>query len=337
MTREENQRLNAHEYEASVTVLQSRPQFVVVELTQGCNLHCPMCRTDVISTAQSRMESAHFDQIAAELFPTANLVDLRGWGESLILPDITDFVARTASAGCRIRFVSNLSFRRFDVLDCLAQHRAMLTCSLDAAVGEVLVGLRKGAQWKAIIDNLVYLARTHPSPEMLSVLCTVQTPALASLPQLPELLARLGIHQLHFASVSSKNSELALDFDSAFAQEQVRQTIANCELFKVTPTLTTSLPGMPVPPMPQCMRPWTTMYVNVSGHIGYCDHLIGPFAESQLLGHLSEGALAVWNNEGWQKIRTRHTLRSPKFKKCLRCYQDKGADFEPMWLGRAWS
>jgi radical SAM protein with 4Fe4S-binding SPASM domain len=181
-----------------------------------------------------------------------------------------------------------------------------------------------------------YLARAHPHPEMLSVLCTVQTPALASLPQLPELLARLGIHQLHFASVSSKNSELALDFDSPFAQEQVRQTMANCEFFQVIPTLTTSLPGIPVLPMPQCMRPWTTMYVNVSGQIGYCDHLIGPFAESQLLGHLSEGALAVWNNERWQKIRTRHVLRSPQFKKCVRCYRDKGVDFEPMWLGRAW-
>ena len=333
MTREENQRLNAHEYETSLTVLQSRPQFVVVELTQGCNLHCPMCRTDVISTAQSRMESAHFDQIAAELFPTANIVDLRGWGESLILPDITDFVVRTASAGCRIRFVSNLSFRRYDVLDSLAQHQAMLTCSLD----DVLLRLRKGAQWNAIIDNLAYLARTHPHPEMLSVLCTVQTPALASLPQLPELLARLGIHQLHLASVSSKNAELALDFNSPFAQEQVRQTMANCHRLQVTPTLTTSLPGIPVLPMPQCMRPWTTMYVNVSGQIGYCDHLIGPFAQSQLLGHLSDGALAVWNNEPWQKIRTRHVLRSPQFKKCVRCYREKGVDFEPMWLGKAWS
>jgi radical SAM protein with 4Fe4S-binding SPASM domain len=337
MTREDNQRLNAHEYEQALAVLHSRPQFLVIELTQGCNLHCPMCRADVISTAQSRMAPDHFDQVAVELFPTANLVDLRGWGESLILPDITHYIERTGSAGCRIRFVSNLSFRRQNVLDCLAQHDAMLTCSLDAATPEVLVRLRKGAQWAAIIDNLAYLARVHPHPEMLAVLCTVQTPALASLPQLPELLAWLGIHHLHLASVSSKNPELGLDFNSSFAQEQVRQTMVACHRFQVTPTLTTSLPGTPMPPMPRCMRPWTTMYVNISGKIGYCDHLIGPFAESQLLGHLSEGALAVWNNEEWQKIRTRHIVKSPQFKKCVKCYRDKGTDFEPMWLGKEWS
>lgn len=336
MTREENRRLNAQEYEQSLTVLQSLPQFLVVELTQGCNLSCPMCRTAVISAAQSRMDATHFDQIAEDLFPTANLVDLRGWGESLILPDIPHYIARTAAAGCRIRFVSNLSFRRHAILDCLAQHRVILACSLDAAVEDVLVQLRNGSQWQTIIDNLAYIARVHPQPEMLSVLCTVQTPALASLPQLPALLAELGIHQLHFASVSSKNPELALDFHSAFAQEQVRQTIANCQRFQVTPTLTTSLPGMPVPPMPRCMRPWTTMMVNVSGQIGYCDHLIGPFAESQLLGHLSEGAHAVWNNDRWQKIRAQHVLRTPPFKKCIKCYRDKGADFEPTWLGKAW-
>lgn len=336
MTREENRRLNAQEYEQSLTVLQSLPQFLVVELTQGCNLHCPMCRAATISPAQSRMGDAHFDQIARDLFPTAELVDLRGWGESLILPDIMHYIARTAAAGCRIRFVSNLSFRRPAVLDSLAQHQALLTCSLDAADADVLVRLRNGSQWQTIIDNLAYLGRVHPRPQMLSVLCTVQTPALASLPQLPALLAGLGIHELHFASVSSKNPDLTLDFQSPFAQEQVRLTLANCQRFKVTPTLTTSLPGMPVPPMPRCMRPWTTMMVNVSGQIGYCDHLIGPFAESQLLGHLSDGTLAVWNNDRWQKIRAQHVLRTPPFKKCVKCYREKGADFEPTWLGKAW-
>ena len=61
MMRDENQRLNASEYEQGATVLQSRPQFLVIELTQGCNLACPMCRAAAISTTQSRMERSHFE------------------------------------------------------------------------------------------------------------------------------------------------------------------------------------------------------------------------------------------------------------------------------------
>jgi radical SAM protein with 4Fe4S-binding SPASM domain len=283
------------------------------------------------------MTPAHFEQVEGELFPTADIVDLRGWGESLILPDITSFITRTAAAGCRIRFVSNLSFRRPEVLECLVQHRVMLTCSLDAADPDILVQLRKGARMHAIIDNLTHLARTHPDPDMLAVLCTVQTPALASLPELPEILADIGVRHLHFASVSSKDPKLGLDFDSTFARDQIQQTMEACVRLGIRVTLTTSLPGLPVSPMPRCMRPWTTMHVNVSGRIGYCDHLIGPFAESQLVGHLSDGAKKVWNAEGWQRVRARHNLKSPQFKKCVKCYREKGADFEPIWLGKDWS
>ena len=337
MMRDENQRLNASEYEQGATVLQSRPQFLVIELTHGCNLACPMCRAAAISTTQSRMERSHFDQIAEELFATANIVDLRGWGESLILPDITDFITCAAAAGCRIRFVSNLSFHRPAVLDCLVHHNALLTCSLDTADPEVLTRLRKGARMSAILANLRYLAGAYRDPNALSVLCTLQTPALASLPQLPEILDDVGVRHLHFASVSSKNLQIGLDVSSAFARNQVQQTLEACRRYSIAVTLTTSLPGFPVQAMPRCMRPWTTMHVSVDGRIGYCDHLVGPFAESQLLGHIAAGVLNVWNGEAWQQVRSRHNLKTPQFKKCVKCYREKGSDFEPLWLGKEWS
>lgn len=337
MTRAENHDLNAREYETGAIVLQSRPQFLVLELTQGCNLSCPMCRANAISTARSRMERSHFDHVAEHLFATADVVDLRGWGESLILPDITDYITVTAAAGCRIRFVSNLSFNRPAVLECLAQHQALLTCSIDAADPDVLAGLRTGARMSTILANLRYLTAAYRDPDAIAVLCTVQGPSLPSLPQLPDILADVGIRQLHFASVSSKDPTLGLDFSSTFAREQVQLTLAACTRRSIAVTLTTSLPGSPVNPMPRCMRPWTTLHMNVEGRIGYCDHLIGPFAESQLLGSVADGVLNVWNNEAWQRIRVRHNLKSPQFKKCVKCYREKGVDFEPSWLGKEWS
>ena len=79
------------------------------------------------------------------------------------------------------------------------------------------------------------------------------------------------------------------------------------------------------------------MHVNVDGRIGYCDHLIGPFAESQLLGRVEEGIANVWNGAAWQQIRARHNRKTPQFKKCVKCYREKGADFEPLWLGKEWT
>lgn len=336
MTRQENRVLNAREYECGATVLQSRPQFLVIELTQGCNLSCPMCRSSEIAPGKARLDGSKFEAVADTLFSTAEVVDLRGWGESLILPDVVDYIERTSAVGCRIRFVSNLSFNRPQVLEALVRHEVLLTCSIDAAEADVLAALRKGARMNVILDNLRSLTSAYSNVDEIVVLCTVQGPSLASLPKLPAVLAEVGVRQLHFAAVSSKDPVIGLDFSSSFAVSQVAQTMEACRRHSITVTLTTSLPGLSVKPMPRCMRPWTTLYVNYEGRIGYCDHLIGPFAESQLLGTVADGVLNVWNGDAWQRIRARHNAKAPQFKKCLKCYREKGEDFESAWLGKSW-
>src|SRR5690349_6706086 len=110
MLREENRRLNLREYSEGKTELISRPRYVLVELTQGCNLRCPMCRPEIVSTKGKSMSRERFWRIANELFSTAEMVDLRGWGESLILPDVEEFIRTTTRYGTAIRFVTNLSF-----------------------------------------------------------------------------------------------------------------------------------------------------------------------------------------------------------------------------------
>lgn len=98
LTREENRADNLEEYRNKRTVLKSLPQFLVVELTQGCNLACPMCRSKNIHPTSRRMQADLFEQIADELFSTAWMIDLRGWGESLVLPEIEDRIRRAALA-----------------------------------------------------------------------------------------------------------------------------------------------------------------------------------------------------------------------------------------------
>lgn len=333
MNRIENQQLNALEYEERKTVLCSLPQFLVIELTQGCNLACPMCRSERISVAHSQMSDSHFDTIAHELFETASLVDLRGWGESLILPRITYYISRASAAGCRIRIVSNLSFHRPEILESLASNRVSLLCSLDSPDAEILGRLRGGAQLHVILSNLERLARLYDDIQDLGVLCTVQAPALPLLPTLPGILADVGLKRLDLSAVSTKDPDLRLDFESSFAANQLRLTIEACEKAKIAVNLTSSLPGFRVPAMPRCMRPWTTMHINVRGQIGYCDHLIGPYAESELLGHVSDGVRSTWNSNRWQRIRSLHNAKAPAFRKCRECYRSKGTDLEHIWTG----
>ena len=105
--RERNRIRNSEEYRKGKLVLRSLPRYLLMELTKGCNLQCEMCRSHRIGINSSRMDDTLFRRVAEELFPTSELVDLRGWGESLLLPDIVELIRYTRSFACDIRFVTN--------------------------------------------------------------------------------------------------------------------------------------------------------------------------------------------------------------------------------------
>ncbi|WP_239374320.1 hypothetical protein [Frankia sp. Cj5] len=103
------------EYESGAEVLTCRPLVVFLELTRDCNLHCAMCRSSSDSFRGMNMPRDILLEIAEELFPSAALVDLRGWGESTLLRDFGWNVEKALSYGTRLRLVTNaLSLRPFD-------------------------------------------------------------------------------------------------------------------------------------------------------------------------------------------------------------------------------
>ena len=136
--REQNRELSRAEYESGRTTLQSLPRALFVELTRACNLSCEMCREPGTISPSQRMSEALFARIEAELFPTADLIDLRGWGESLILAEFPDRARRAARSGAALRVVTNLSFRRDATLDLLAELGFYVGVSIDTADADLL-------------------------------------------------------------------------------------------------------------------------------------------------------------------------------------------------------
>src|SRR5260370_3822953 len=148
--RDANRDLARREYRDGETVLRSKPRALFVELTRHCNLLCPMCRVRGQVSPSQRMSARLFEQVEAELFPTADLIDLRGWGESLILPEFPDRAYRAARFGASLRVVTNLSFRRDSVLDLLSELGFYVGISIDSADPAVLQLLRHGASLETI-------------------------------------------------------------------------------------------------------------------------------------------------------------------------------------------
>ena len=331
-----NARLNEGEYNAGATFLQSLPRALFIELTRGCNLTCPMCRTEKIPSAKLAMPGKTFDELAETLFPAAELVDLRGWGESLILPDIRERMATVSQYGARLRIVTNLSFRRDDILKALATNQADTEISLDTSDPTLLKYLRGGANYQLILRNIRLLVEAYGHPNNLRVLVAVQRPAIASLPQLIQDVAGAGIRRVTFFSVSaSDDSELSLCGQDIQLDEAIQRCGAVAKDTGVTLTLGTKLGSSPDNPsdLPACLHPWAYCYIAYDGKVGFCDHLIGPSNAEYLIGDLTLGPFsAAWNSDGLQRIRAEHTsLRrasAPQFKHCAWCYKEKHIDFE---------
>lgn len=341
--REKNRIVNREEYHRGAGALDSLPRYLLMELTQGCNLQCEMCRNQRIGVRSSRMDGALFRRVAEELFPTAEMVDLRGWGESLLLPEIVEVIRYTRDFGCDVRFVTNLSFRRDVVLAALAEHHCHLAVSLDSADDDILPNLRRGASLARIRSNLQFLVKQyralHGDADRIALYCTVQRPALATLGSLITFAAEVGVPELRLASVSTRMPHLSLsgcDEDVAVALKSV--TVAG-QQYGIRVVVVTHFASLPErgPDESACIRPWSFACVNVDGSVSFCDHLIGPFARKYVIGNLGVSSFRdIWNSDQWQALRREHCIGrradAPLFSHCYWCYRKRFVEFEDHFL-----
>ncbi len=347
MIREQNRLLNLDEYRQGKTNLNSRPQYLIVELTQGCNLYCDMCRPEVISTKSRLMSAETFQKIASELFPTAKMIDLRGWGESLILPNIREYIETAVSFDVDIRFVTNLSFVRDEILDLLVEYGCYLSISVDSPDPETFARLRRGGNLVKVERNLRKLTIAYRakfgSADRINLTTTVQKPALATLPNLIDFAANLGIEEIRLFGVTVPcDSPLTLDKQEAEIDATLAQMKERSKLHGVKLIAGTKLGSLPHkhPDASPCFHPWSYVYFAYDGSVGFCDHLIGPDGSEYILGNLNNSSFEeIWNGEEWQVLRQEHlTTRSahaPYFEECSWCYKNRYVDFENFFLPEA--
>lgn len=339
--RSANTAVGRREYATGATVLESRPRFVMVELTRRCNLACEMCRTPDVNRHPQQMPEALFARLEEELFPTAELIDLRGWGESLILPQFPDRLARAARSGAGLRVVTNLSFRRPLVLEVLADLGAHIGVSLDTADAPLLFRLRRGARLDLIETNLRYLGERYAQAGRSDRLClyvTCQRPALRGLEELVAFAARCGVFDVRLAPVTTDPaSPLSLQPVAEDLPALLTRLADTARPLGVRVTLTASLTDQSEPQLrsPACLHPWTQFCVSFTGRVGFCDHLIGPMGEDYVLGDLSTSSVEeIWNGPAWIDLRRNHVARrdpkAPHFAECAWCYRNRFVDFDDL-------
>ena len=97
--------------------LQKNSLIFNIEPTFRCNLKCPTCPRNSTEGGQFDMTPAVFSRICEELV-YAQSMDLTGWGEPLLHPDITFMIRKAKEKGLSVSMTSNgtlLSEKTFQV------------------------------------------------------------------------------------------------------------------------------------------------------------------------------------------------------------------------------
>lgn len=338
--RADNRALNYAEYDRRATRLASRPLAIFLELTQNCNLSCPMCRFGEKYNPAWNMPVDMFQRIAEELFSTAILIDLRGWGESTILKNFDQFIDIALRYRPQFRLVTNAQVNRPEIWDTLMSAHSSITVSCDAADPELFEKLRRGgtiARLRTTVSEIVAARDRYGAPaDNVQFNSVVSRDNLHDLPSLVDLAADLGVplvvlHPLVAAidSPSHLRGDLA-GAERAYAKAADRARERGIVL-QAGAAPDPSLAITDRVRMPPCMHPWAYAYVNYQGGVGFCDHLIGD--PQFVLGSLRDSSFEeIWNGDAWAGLRASHITGEidDRFSPCRYSYAQRYVDFEHM-------
>jgi radical SAM protein with 4Fe4S-binding SPASM domain len=300
------------------------PERLVLELTNTCNLDCPMCRIGEFGVDPDRFMSKElFEEVERQLFPLVREVRLNGLGEATILPWFEECVARVAAAGLRGELITNLTCNE-TTIRALVEAGFVMLVSWDAATPALFENLRRPSRWAEQFEKLRFSSRLATAAnrrDHLLLLFTLQRANFEELPGMVELAAELGVAQILVNVVKLRNEDW-IDHHHASIVAAIDRARVRADKLDVKLTLPDHiahhrLDGLGVLPTSArgCDRPEREVVVRWNGEITVCN-MFNPYTYGHVQRHGFERA---WRGSLAQAFR-RLVNTDNKHPYCEGCY-----------------
>ncbi|MBL7713900.1 MAG: SPASM domain-containing protein [Bdellovibrionales bacterium] len=211
----DNYALAWSEFESKTLTPTSMPFKGIVELTQNCNFRCIMCPQSwdpkfAKYKAEYNMPMDTFVKIAEQFFPYANFIDLRGFGETTILPwwpELVDYLENHPFIEWHL--VTNLGLPRPQTWDKMIRTGFVLGFSCDGATKDVFESIRQRSNFDTICENLKTIqdAIKKNQTGFLYFISTIQRKNIHELRALVEMAARYQVGEVQFKMVQPKDAD----------------------------------------------------------------------------------------------------------------------------------
>ncbi len=172
-----------------------RPYLFQVELTNFCNLKCPMCPHDLMTREVGYMDFELFKDIVGQVKSTNPDLRLHHMGESLFHKDVADFIRFANSRGLETILSSNATtLTENKIRELIDAQLSWLYISFDGASAATYEQFRKGARYereKAKVEDLLRMRELLNSDRPKVMMSCISMPGTeAESEAIPGILAR---------------------------------------------------------------------------------------------------------------------------------------------------
>jgi len=130
----------------------ARPRHIQIEITNRCNMDCPMCQREDLEIELEHMSWSNFTSVVDKLRHYEDIT-MTGWGEPFIHPRVFDMIAYCKERGHKVMITSNGLFPKPSMIrEILSSGADTITFSIDSVNGNETV--TEGHTSKKVYENI---------------------------------------------------------------------------------------------------------------------------------------------------------------------------------------
>lgn len=330
-TKLENGHLLREDVRRRSPVFLGRPDVVMLNQSEMCNLACVMCTRSVVR-GERRVARRALELVADRLFPTARKIGLAAAESEPLAVDFEFLIDKALRYGTQADVVTNGTLLTLDRYRFARDAIDLLDVSIDCHVPEVYRKIRVGAEYETVERNLQAIREERlrcPDDVLLVVNAIVMKSTLPHLPDLVRVAQELGAVALVLKHLNQNGKPTPEEDPIAhLGREEVVRIYAECA--RVAEDIGMNLtyadcgvvkydPPMPhvfvrptrVPRGPLGIGPDPCWYIAQNFHLSQTGDVLPCITRTpHIAGNVHEqDPLDIWNGQVFQDLRSAHFER----------------------------
>lgn len=311
-----------------------------IEITTRCPLLCKMClKAEYRDYKRKDMTLENFRKLAG-YFREVKSVVLEGWGESLLHPQLIEFVKIAKGEGCEVGFVtSGYGLDETYASELLEAGMDFIGFSFSGAKASTHEKIRVNSSFNSLLRSVkcVYEAgkRRRTPPLKVHIVYLLLKENIEESPEIIDLAYELNIKEVVFLNIVQisnleQNGMKVFTYEGKNPYEEI---LLNAKKKAASRGIRLFCPSLTASEMAFCPEnPLGSLYVSVDGDVSPCVYLNPPVrspfvrifkgeiheVQNVIFGNLFEESIVeIWNKEHYKAFREAHARRVETYGELL--------------------